>query len=155
MPPSKEDILLTYLGKRDANRNLSNTPKPDENLVYKATIENYSYKAGKWIVVIVILSFIMTLFAGIGSLILSLFVLAVVFVYYYGIKRSLQNKQSNRTRYYCTNCNHAFVGPKLTVKNVEFSLTVTEICINADAADKHLSEKEKSVHTVKGNYTIK
>ena len=112
MPPSKEDILLTYLGKRDANRNLSNTPKPDENLVYKAPIENYSYKAGKWIVVIVILSFIMTLFAGIGSLILSLFVLAVVFVYYYGIKRSLQNKQSNRTRYYCTNCNHAFVGPK-------------------------------------------
>lgn len=49
MPPSKEDILLTYLGKRDANRNLSNTPKPDENIVYKATIENYSYKAGKWL----------------------------------------------------------------------------------------------------------
>ena len=55
---------------------------------------------------------LVTLFAGIGSLILSLFVLAVVFVYYYGIKRSLQNKQSNRTRYYCTNCNHAFIGPK-------------------------------------------
>ena len=62
MPPSKEDILLTYLGKRDANRNLSNTPKPDENLVYKATIENYSYKAGKWIAVCTVISCSIALF---------------------------------------------------------------------------------------------
>ena len=44
MPPSKEDILLTYLGKRDANRNLSNTPKLMKILYIKQQLKTTPIK---------------------------------------------------------------------------------------------------------------
>ena len=115
MPPSKEDILLTYYGTKESQRRLSN--QTSNNLIYKAKIENYSYKAGKWIVTLIIISLIMALIAGIGSLILTLFALVLVIVYYYGIKRSIQNKLTNKTKYYCIHCNHVFTGPKPYCEN--------------------------------------
>lgn len=115
MPPSKKDILLTYYGKKRSQRKI--LQESNDNLIFKATIENYSYKAGKWIITLIILSLIMLLITGIGSLIIPLFALTIIIIYYYGIKRSIQKKLTNKTKYYCIYCNHVFVGPKHYCEN--------------------------------------
>ena len=112
MPPSKEDIMMAYFSKKDNERRIAKQSNKPHNQSYKASIDNYSYHAGKWVVVLVILSLIMVIFTGVGSLILTLIALAIVFMYYYGIKRFIQIKQTNKTKYYCTNCNQVFTGPK-------------------------------------------
>lgn len=110
MAPSKEDILLAFYGRKQSQEDLLKEKSTKQ--AYLATIENYSYKAGKWIVAIVILSVIMAIFVGIGSLILTFFALILILAYYYGIKRFMQNKLINKTKYYCIHCNHVFVGPR-------------------------------------------
>lgn len=104
--------MMAYFSKKNNERRIANQSNKPRNQPYKTSIDNYSYHAGRWAVVLVILSLIMIIFTGVGSLILTLIALAIVFVYYYGFKRAIQIKQTNKTKYYCTNCNKVFVGPK-------------------------------------------
>lgn len=63
----------------------------------------------------------MVIFIGIGSLILILIALVIL----YGVKRF---KQTNKTKFYCMHCNMVFVGPKSYCEECGTQLNCDKSC---------------------------